>query len=81
MVLFCQSLNRPDHPGIRGLLNDSLDYVQQHPNQEGLWVCLVERCHKTHPPAIMLQSKMGVSPIGSLPFKYSNFPLNHDCGT
>ena len=34
----------------------------------------------TPPPIIMVQSKMGVSPIGSLPFKYSNFTLNHDYG-
>ena len=32
------------------------------------------------PPIIMVQLKMGVSPIGSLPFKYSHFPLHHDYG-
>ncbi len=32
----------------------------------------------TKPPKIMVQWKMGVSPIGSLPFKYRHFPLpNH----
>ena len=31
-------------------------------------------------PIIMVQSKMGVSPIGSLPFKYSHFPLNRHYG-
>ncbi len=29
----------------------------------------------TLPPIIMVPSKMGVSPIGSFPFKYSHFPL------
>ena len=34
----------------------------------------------TLPPIIMVQREMGVSPIGSFPFKYSHFPLKHDYG-
>ena len=34
-----------------------------------------------YPPKILVQWKMGVSPIGSLLFQLSrHFPLNHDCG-
>ena len=29
----------------------------------------------TLPPIIMVASKMGASPIGSVPFKYSHVPL------
>ena len=47
---------------------------------QGLWAMFVSfrECispSTTLPPIIMVQSKVGVSPIGSLPFKYSHFPL------